>query len=177
MQLTRVILGIDPATRCGWAVYDGHTRYSAGAWQLPPPRGDAQEEGARFLALMRHLSGIKRVYPQIDTIFYEAVKAHKSTRQAHLYGGWVAAIQTWAHIQRVRHDSATPHYHPLMYSAVKKWATGKGNATKEAMREHMKATISDDRFRWDIDINDADAVDALWVLMYGQHAIEEGIYL
>lgn len=180
-----VILALDPATKCGWAVYDGKGGYAAGSWELPKPEGNAQEEGARFLALAKHLTSVRVRYGPISLIVYEVAKNHKSTYAAHLFGGWIATIQLWAHTERNRAeviDPTKPAYYPLMYSTVKKFATGKGNASKDDMRESMtERTVAMLKqypptvFEITLDLTDEDAVDATWILLCGQDMKARGV--
>lgn len=54
-----IVLGIDPATKCGWAVLDGTELVASGTWRLGAAQGGS---GARFLAFQRALDAIVREY-------------------------------------------------------------------------------------------------------------------
>jgi Holliday junction resolvasome RuvABC endonuclease subunit len=100
--------------------------------------------GARFRALEAEL---RRTGPNI--IAYEEVRRHMGTTAAHVYGGWLAVIQS------LEVDRGT-RFIPIGVTEAKKHATGKGNADKAAviaaMRERGHAVTDD---------NEADAL-AVW---------------
>ncbi len=62
----------------------------------------------------------------LGAVFYEEVHRHLGTDAAHCYGGLVAHIQAWCCENNVP-------YKGVPVATIKKAATGKGNANKEAM--------------------------------------------
>jgi crossover junction endodeoxyribonuclease RuvC len=118
------ILGIDPGTKCGWAVLKDGKRVASGVWNLAPRRHEGG--GMRFVRLVVYLKEIEAL--EIDAVGYEEVRRHMGVDAAHIYGGIVATIQTWC-------ESAKPQrpYLGIPVATAKKVATGKGNAKKEAM--------------------------------------------
>jgi len=138
------ILALDLGTHTGYAV--GETRvehHVSGLIDLRPKPDEGG--GMRFLRFQRQLVEFKA-----DLIYYEAVKAHKGTRAAHVYGGFVAVLQ--AHCEK--HDIP---YRGVPVGTIKKHATGKGNANKAAM-----VAAAQKRFGWPG--TDDNIADALWLL-------------
>jgi Holliday junction resolvasome RuvABC endonuclease subunit len=59
-------------------------------------------------------------------VYYEEVAAHKGTAAAHIYGGLVATLQSFCEERNIP-------YCGVPVGTIKRYATGKGNANKEAM--------------------------------------------
>lgn len=115
------ILAIDPGTHCGYAIIDDGKIITSGTWNLSSRRHEGG--GMRFLRLENHLS---LAIQGVGLVAYEEVRRHLGTDAAHIYGGIVAMIQT------VAERAAIPYY-AIPVATVKKFATGKGNAKKDAM--------------------------------------------
>lgn len=151
-----MILGIDPGTHTGWALLnDDGKRIGSGVWDLSPMRHEGA--GMRYLRLRTYLRGLCEGYT-LTAIAYEEVAAHKGTAAAHIYGGVVATMQAWAEFEEIP-------YRGIPVGTVKKIATGKGNAGKDAM---VTAAL----VRWpEIGMTSeggetlayADEADALWI--------------
>ena len=138
------ILAIDPGTKCGWAIDAQHS----GVWNLKPNKFDSG--GMRFVELY---SQIANEISNIDLIVYERVERHSATYAAHIYGGIIAVI----------HGIAEEHlipYKGIPVGTIKKYATGKGSAKKEAMIRSAQLI-----FRG-VDIKDDNHADALCLLAY-----------
>lgn len=115
--MTRV-LGLDMATKCGWAVHCGES----GVKNLKP--GTTQRPGARYQRLRNLLNLIKQKYPDITVVAFEQViPFHKSGEAAEYARGCVAIVQMWCA------DANLP-IRPVFPSTAKKFVTGKGNAKK-----------------------------------------------
>lgn len=160
------VIGLDPATSFGWGVLrpDG-TRAASGQWDLSLRKG----EGAAMplVRLRGLLSDLHRAFP--DAVYgYELVERHvryingrqeTNTYAAQQYGRLVGTAL--GYIQTI-----TDRYIGIPVGTVKKAATGKGNASKEAM---LAAAVA----RWSSDCLDSsrppvqgeDEADALWVAM------------
>jgi hypothetical protein len=71
----------------------------------------------------------------IDVVVFEDVKGHKGTHAAHLYGALLAVVQeecdSWGRGDQP--DQKPIPYFGVAVAVVKKLATGKGNAGKEAV--------------------------------------------
>lgn len=139
-------LAIDPGTRCGYAWTDSGNvvAHQSGTWDLSSRRFEGG--GMRFLRLRSHL---EEIAPGL--VVFEEVRRHLGTDAAHVYGGLVATIQTWCE------DRVVP-YSAIPVGTVKKRATGKGNAKKDAM---VLAAQRDLGMLGD----DDNQADALWLLV------------
>lgn len=119
------ILAIDPGTKCGWAIkVDGHV--VSGVWDLSPRRHEGG--GMRYLRVLRHLEEICETSAKPGMVVYEEVRRHAGTDAAHVYGGIIATIQAYCENRKIP-------YTGIPVGTIKKTATGKGNANKEAMLE------------------------------------------
>lgn len=140
-------IGIDPGTRCGWAVLDSDgARLASGTWDCSVRRGEGA--GFRYVRFERCFRELLATYP-LATLAYEEVRRHMGVDAAHVYG----AIR--GHLQRVCEESGVA-YCPIPVGTVKKLATGKGNADKDAMVVAARA-------RWGHEPEDDNEADALWI--------------
>lgn len=151
-----IIVGIDPGTKCGWAVLDGSELVSSGVWNLSVRKGEG--EGRRYLRMslnVQHLlSGFSRV-PGVTALGYEKVARHAGTIAAKVYHGIVAAAM-------IECELADVPYYGMPVGTVKKIATGNGRASKEAMVAAFRQRFS----REPIDHNEADAAAVALALVY-----------
>jgi Holliday junction resolvasome RuvABC endonuclease subunit len=117
------ILGLDPGRMFGFALHNYNAIVASGVWDLQQTRHDSP--GMKFIRLRSHLQEIATAYPRLH-VCYEAVVRHAGTHAAHMYGGYVAIIQAWC-------QDCEYEYEGVRVADVKRLATGKGNANKEAM--------------------------------------------
>ena len=123
LVLDRALLAIDPGSSCGWAVRTAAGIVASGVWNLAPRRGDSP--GMRYLKLRSRLTDVKDRFPGLDVIAVE--QAHHRGGAATEYAiGIVTHVQSWCAEVGVEHLV-------LNTSAVKRAATGRGNADKAAM--------------------------------------------
>lgn len=143
-----VTIGIDPGTRCGWAVLDEDgRRVGSGTWDLASRRHEGG--GMRYVRAESYLGELLETYPAAR-VGYEEVRRHVGTDAAHVYGGIVATIQ------RVCEGLGVP-YRGVPVASVKKGATGKGNAGKADM-------VAAAAKRWPKgEPYGEDEADALWI--------------
>jgi len=147
MQLPSTILGIDPGTKCGWAVIREGVHLFSGVWDLKPRRHDGG--GMRFVRLLCKLNEIAGA-TKIDAVAYEEVRRHMGVDAAHIYGGIVATISGWC-------EERSIPYSAIPVGTIKKQATGKGNATKPDM-------IAAAERKWPtVAVIDDNHADALWI--------------
>jgi Holliday junction resolvasome RuvABC endonuclease subunit len=140
------ILAIDPGTKCGWAYSDGENICS-GVWNLTVKKTTWGTKWNNLFVELREFVEQNGV----DLIVYEKVMAHAGTTAAHVYGGLIAVIEMYCDGEGIQWDS----YH---VGTIKKHATGKGNAKKEAMVQAARMT-------WpERDVIDHNEADALWLL-------------
>ena len=132
------ILAIDLGTTTGWALMtQGHI--NSGSKSFKPQRFEGG--GMRYLRFKRWLTEIKATVDTIEAVYFEEVRRHMGVDAAHAYGGFLATLTAWC------------EHHQIPYSGVpvgtiKKFATGKGNASKREMIDAAKllgcATDGDD---------------------------------
>jgi crossover junction endodeoxyribonuclease RuvC len=147
-ELGDMIVGIDPATACGWALLtDGGARVASGVWDLKSRRHEGG--GMRFLRARRMLIELLDGR-EIRAVGYEEVRRHVGTSAAHVYGGLVAVITS------VCEERGIP-YQGQPVGTVKKMATGKGNASKADMVRAAAARFGG------YDSGDDNEADALFI--------------
>ena len=147
-------LAIDPATKCGFAVaVEPGIPVDSGTWHL-----DRGPHRTRWLSLWARLDEIHERHP-VGRIAHELVEQHPTpgipgktnVYAAHCYGALVAVLEMGAETHKVS-------VLPIPVGTIKKHATGKGNARKEAM-------VAAAKLRWpEIRICDDNHADALWIL-------------
>lgn len=119
-----------------------------GAWNFTPTRFDSPAR--RYVAFKQMLRG--HLVLGVDLVFYEKVMRHIGTAAAHAYGAFLLALHETCD------DYDTP-YIGLSVQEIKKFATGKGNASKGAMVE--AAT------KWGFAPGSEDEADAIAILKCG----------
>jgi len=148
-----VVVGIDQARMCGFAVLDADgNRVDSGTWTLATAK-DPRAVGARYDALIGNVSTLVRWCERrqmiVRAIAYEDVgaQAMRSLVNMRQLNGYIAAVEISAHRCSVRTV-------PVATPTVKKTA-GRGGATKEFM-----VWAADER--WGIEVRGHDEADALW---------------
>jgi Holliday junction resolvasome RuvABC endonuclease subunit len=140
------LLALDSGTKLGFALWrDGEI--TSGTQKLCH---DRNASGVRFLHFRRWLMEIIETY-NIRRVFFERVYGHKGTDAAHIYGAFMyllAAVCEEMHIKCTGFPVGT----------IKKFMTGKGNATKEEMIEALRQRGFDP-----VDDNEADSLAILFL--------------
>lgn len=138
------ILALDPATKCGWAHSDG----PSGTWDLSIRRDESA--GMRLIRLSGKLCEIKKS-AGVDVVVFEAARNASPKMQGALVvqATLQGVIVHWCEENGIEYRGYSP-------SEIKKHATGKGNASKDAM-----VAAARERFGSVIDDNEADAI---WLL-------------
>ncbi|MGO4917460.1 crossover junction endodeoxyribonuclease RuvC [Pseudogemmobacter sp. W21_MBD1_M6] len=150
-QTPHTILALDLGTTTGWAVrgYDG--LITSGTASFKPRRFDGG--GMRYLRFTNWLTEIDRLSGPIEAIHYEEVRRHAGTDAAHVFGGLMAVLTSWAELRGVP-------YQGVPVGTIKKYATGHGGAPKQAMIAAARA-----RGFSPADDNEADAIAILlWAI-------------
>lgn len=147
------ILGIDSATKTGWAICDGGEITASGVKDFTKKRGESN--GILYLKFRKWLREMILEH-DIDAVCYE---------QAHHRGGAATAlcVNLAGRIEEVSED-LNKHYESVHSATLKKFATGHGKATKEA----MIAAINARRFEAGASslITDDNEADACWLALY-----------
>lgn len=123
-----------------------YERVLSGTWDLSTQRGEGA--GFRFLRARRYLSELLSSQ-RVTALGYEEVRRHAGSQAAAVYGGirgQILAVCEELHVP----------YAPFEVGDIKRTATGKGNASKDAMVDAAAR-----RFGYTpADDNDA---DAMWI--------------
>ena len=150
-HMNRTLLALDLGTTTGWALKSPDGLITSGTVSFRPSRYDGG--GMRYLRFQNWLGEMDHLVGPIATIFYEEVRRHAGTDAAHVFGGLMATLTSWAEMRGVP-------YQGVPVGTIKKFATGKGNANKAAMIE----AASTKGFN-PADDNEADAIAILlWAI-------------
>jgi crossover junction endodeoxyribonuclease RuvC len=147
------ILALDLGTKTGWALRSADGHVTSGTVEFRNDRW--QGGGMRFLRFKNWLTEIKQVAGDLDAVFIEEVRRHAGVDASHAYGGFLAHVTAWC------------EHHGIPYEAVpvgtiKRHVTGRGNATKQAVIDAVRALGHDP-----VDDNEADALAILhWALVH-----------
>ncbi len=115
------ILALDLGTTTGWAMrQNGAT--TSGAQSFKPGRFDGG--GMRYLRFTRWLD--EMATNGLAGVWFEEVRRHAGTDAAHVYGGLMATLTAWCELRGIPYEG-------VPVGTIKKHATGKGNANKDAM--------------------------------------------
>jgi Holliday junction resolvasome RuvABC endonuclease subunit len=157
--MTMTILALDLGTTTGWALRtrDGHI--TSGTECFRPQRFEGG--GMRFLRFKRWLTELKAAADGIDALHFEEVRRHVGVDAAHAYGGFMATLTAWCEHHQIP-------YQGVPVGTIKKHATGKGNAGKDAVIAAVRA-----RGHAPADDNEADALALLhWAIQTCDNAQE-----
>lgn len=116
------LLAIDLGTTTGWAMRSASGLITSGVASFKPGRFDGG--GMRYLRFSRWLDEIGA--DGLGGIWFEEVRRHAATDAAHVYGGLMATLTAWAELRGIPYEG-------VPVGTIKKHATGKGNANKDAM--------------------------------------------
>ena len=86
----------------------------------------------RYLRFKRWLTELKATQDALEAVYFEEVRRHAGVDAAHAYGGFLATLTAWC-----EHHSIA--YSGVPVATIKKHATGKGNASKQAVIAAMSA--------------------------------------
>ena len=147
------VFAFDLGTQCGFALgdYNGADKPAviSGSNSLKGSRFSGG--GMRYVHFRKMLNEIVDAGGLPDQVVYEEVRRHAGTDAAHVYGGLQAVLTAWCE------DNKVP-YEAVSVGTIKKFATGKGNASKEQMIEAVTS--------WGYSPDDDNAADALALLHY-----------
>jgi Holliday junction resolvasome RuvABC endonuclease subunit len=150
-QHPRTILALDLGTTTGWAIRGFDSLITSGTVSFKPSRYDGG--GMRYLRFTNWLTELDRLTGPIATIWFEEVRNHKGVDAAHVYGGLMASLTSWAELRGIPYEG-------VPVGTIKRHATGKGNANKQAMIDAACA-----RGFSPADDNEADAIAILlWAI-------------
>ena len=146
-----VVLALDLGSTTGWALRGRDGTITSGTMTFRPSRFEGG--GMRYLRFRAWLTEIARLARGIDRIVFEEVRAHAGTDAAHIYGGFLAHLTAWCEERELPYEG-------VPVGTIKRFATGKGNAGKDAVIAAIKA-----RGFHPTDDNEADALAILlWAI-------------
>src|SRR6185437_11326704 len=124
-------LALDLGTSCGWAleIRSKSVELVSGVWDLRPGKFDGG--GMRFVRFRNALNQLYDANP-ITQVVYEGVRRHLGVDAAHIYGGLMAHLQEWCEAKHIPYDGVS-------VQAIKIFATGKGNAPKDAVQAAVES--------------------------------------
>ena len=144
-------LALDLGTTTGWALRSHEGLITSGTASFRPGRYDGG--GMRYLRFTNWLSELDRLSGPIAAIWFEEVRRHAGTDAAHVYGGLMASLTSWGEQRGIPYEG-------VPVGTIKRHATGKGNAPKQAMIDAARAKGFNPE-----DDNEADAIAILlWAL-------------
>ena len=147
----KTLLALDLGTTTGWAIRGHDGLITSGTVSFRPGRFDGG--GMRYLRCTNWLTEIDRLSGPVAAIWFEEVRRHAGTDAAHVYGGLMATLTSWAELRGVP-------YQGVPVGTIKLHATGKGNAPKQAMIDAART-----RGFSPADDNEADAIAILlWAI-------------
>ena len=144
-------LALDLGSRTGWAVHSDDNSITSGTVEFRNNRWEGG--GMRFLRFKQWLIEIEKLVGGFDSVAVEEVRRHRGVDAAHCYGGFLAVLSSWCESRKIP-------YQGVPVGTIKKYATGKGNAGKEAVINAMKA-----KSYHPADDNEADALALLHLVL------------
>ena len=141
------LLALDLGSTLGWAVQLPDGSITSGTATFRPSRFEGG--GMGWLRFRRWLDEMAGTAGPIGSVVFEEVRRHAGTAAAHVYGGFLAHLTAWC-------EQAGVPYQGVPVGTIKRFATGKGNAGKDAVIAAMRAR----GFR-PADDNEADAIALL----------------
>jgi hypothetical protein len=124
------ILALDLGTKTGWAMRLVDGTVVSGTMEFKSGRYEGG--GMRFLRFRSWLDNLEAGAKTIDLIHFEEVRRHAGTDAAHIYGGFLAHLAAWCETRQIP-------YQGVPVGTIKRHATGKGNAGKDAVIAAMQA--------------------------------------
>jgi hypothetical protein len=143
------ILALDLGTTTGWALRSHDGLITSGTVSASAPAATTAAACATCVS-RNWLGELDRLSGPIAAIWFEEVRRHAGTDAAHVFGGLLATLTAWAELRGVP-------YQGVPVGTIKRHATGKGNAPKQAMIAAARA-----RGFSPADDNEADAIAILF---------------
>jgi Holliday junction resolvasome RuvABC endonuclease subunit len=152
-----MILAIDAATKTGWALIKSGMVYESGVQDFSKKRGESN--GIMFIRFRRWL-GDMIIDTKPDLIIYEQSGVFRSGAASEISHNLTGRVQEIAEASFLQYAAYAP-------KALKKFATGNGNADKPAMikacEQKSGKVVKDD--------NEADAI-LLGLMAYEEYGVE-----
>ncbi|WP_143688967.1 crossover junction endodeoxyribonuclease RuvC [Wolbachia endosymbiont of Laodelphax striatellus] len=144
------ILTLDLGKQTGWAILtDGVIESGSKSFHGSRFSGG----GMHFLKFRSWLNEMKEKFSNIEAVYFEEVRRHLGTDAAHCYGGFLAVLSAWCEEHHVP-------YQGVNVKTIKRFITGKGNASKSEVIEAVKKKGVSPR-----DDNEGDALALMFYVM------------
>ena len=156
------VLALDLGTSTGWALQDRSGLICSGSQTFRPQRYEGG--GMRFLRFQRWLTELSRAAAPstglaIEQVLFEEVRRHAGVDAAHAYGGFLGQLGSFCEHHHIP-------YQGVPVGTIKRFITGKGNASKEAVITAIRGLGHSP-----VDDNEADALALLhWAIASGTAA-------
>jgi hypothetical protein len=148
------ILALDLGQKTGWAVRNTDGAIASGTVEFKPGRFEGG--GMVFLRFRAWLQEVDETAGGIGAVYFEEVRFHRGVTAAHAYAGYLAHLTAWAETFKIP-------YRGVPVGTIKRHATGRGNADKDAVIAAVRALGFNPE-----DDNEADALALLdWALEHG----------
>lgn len=152
---TRCILALDLGRTTGWALLTRANVIHSGTEEFRP--GRFESSGMALLRFRAWLNALHMQSGGLEQIYFEEVRAHKGTTAAHTYGEFMGQLKPWAD-----EDTNRIPYLGVPVGTIKRFATGKGNAPKDAVIQAVRTKFGHSQVT---DHNEADALAILhWAI-------------
>ena len=151
---TPVVLALDLGQKTGWAVRNRDGAVASGVQEFRPGRFEGG--GMIWLRFRSWLQEVDETTGGVGVVVFEEVVAHRGVAASHCYAGFLAHLTAWAEANKIP-------YQGVPVGTIKRHATGKGNADKQAVIAAVRALGFDPQ-----DDNEADALALLnWAIAQG----------
>lgn len=123
-----VLIALDLGTTTGWALSQAGV-ITSGSQSFKGGRYDGG--GMRYLRFRRWLDEL-RGGSTVRLVVFEEVRRHLGVDAAHVYGGMLATLTAWCEQHQIPYEG-------IPVGTIKKFATGKGNASKAEMIDYASS--------------------------------------
>ena len=127
---SQAVLALDLGTSTGCALRTRDDHITSGTVSFRPSRFEGG--GMRYLRFHGWLREMRDLAGPIDRIVFEEVRRHIGTDAAHVFGGLLATLTSWAELNSIPYEG-------VPVGTIKRFATGRGNADKAAVITAMQA--------------------------------------
>jgi Holliday junction resolvasome RuvABC endonuclease subunit len=148
------MLALDLGTSCGYAVLPPGGSVISGTIDLKSRRFEGG--GMRYLRFRRQLDEMLATYGRFHQIVFEEVRRHQGVDAAHVYGGLLAILATWAEERSIPFEG-------VPVGTWKKSLTKNGNASKQLVKETV--------CRLGFPVEGFDEADAVGILLWAEERV------
>jgi Holliday junction resolvasome RuvABC endonuclease subunit len=145
------ILALDLGSRTGWAILE-HGRREHGAEDFAPLRHESK--GMRWLKFRRWFEYMVGDKGRPDLVVFERWVSYRTGASAEITAGFTTRTVEYCDERKLEYTAISP-------TDLKRWATGKGNAGKPAMKDAVQR-------KFQIRIDDDNEADAYLLLRYAE---------